>query len=243
MKKPKITPGTVLSALLLLALAVFGLTYRKEIWAVLTQQTARDAFIADVREGGFAGMLAFLGLQILQVVVALLPGEPVELMAGLLYGTWGGLALCLVGIGIATMAIYYCVRAAGAHAIDPAILQKYRFLRDEAHVKLFLFLLFFIPGTPKDALIYLGPFLPLNPLAFLLLATVGRIPSILASTFVGSQFAAGSWKVSLAVTLATGLVAGLCVLLQDRILDAVASLRGRFHRARKARAEEDPREK
>ena len=238
MKQLKKAVGTVFSAALLLALAVFGITYRNEIWAVLTRPEARSAFIAYVREGGFAGMLLFLGLQILQVVVAVLPGEPVELMAGLLYGTWGGLALCLVGVGVSTMAIYYCIRAAGAHAIDPAILAKYRFLRDEAHVKLFLFLLFFIPGTPKDALIYLGPFLPLNPLSFLLLATVGRIPSILTSTFVGSQFAAGSWKVSLAVSLVTGIAAALCVVFQERILAAVAFLRGRLHRAGKERPPE-----
>lgn len=87
--------GTVLGAALLLALAVFGITYRNEIWAVLTQQDARDAFIAFVHDSGFLGLLAFLGLQVLQVVVAVLPGEPVELMAGLLYGTWGGLTLCL----------------------------------------------------------------------------------------------------------------------------------------------------
>lgn len=240
MKTLKKYAGAALSAALLLALAGFGLTYRSEIWAVLTRQDARDAFIAYVHDGGFAGMLVFLGLQILQVVVAVLPGEPVELMAGLLYGTWGGLALCLLGVGVSSMAVYFCVRAAGAHAIDPAILFKYRFLRDEAHVKLFLFLLFFIPGTPKDALIYLGPFLPMRPLTFLLLATVGRIPSILSSTFVGSQFAAGSWKVSLAVAAVTGVIAALCVIFQDRILAAIASLRGRLRR--RGPADSAPRE-
>ena len=70
--------GTVLGAALLLALAVFGITYRNEIWAVLTQQDARDAFIAFVHDSGFLGLLAFLGLQVLQVVVAVLPGEPVS---------------------------------------------------------------------------------------------------------------------------------------------------------------------
>lgn len=57
--------GTVLGAALLLALAVFGITYRNEIWAVLTQQDARDAFIAFVHDSGFLGLLAFLGLQVL----------------------------------------------------------------------------------------------------------------------------------------------------------------------------------
>ena len=50
--------GTVLGAALLLALAVFGITYRNEIWAVLTQQDARDAFIAFVHDSGFLGLLA-----------------------------------------------------------------------------------------------------------------------------------------------------------------------------------------
>ena len=220
--------GTVLGAALLLALAVFGITYRNEIWAVLTQQDARDAFIAFVHDSGFLGLLAFLGLQVLQVVVAVLPGEPVELMAGLLYGTWGGLALCLLGVGLSSAAVYYCVRAAGARAIDASVLAKYHFLRDEAHVKFFLFLLFFIPGTPKDVLIYLGPFLPVRPHAFFLISTLARIPSVITSTFAGSQFAEGSWDVSLVVFLATGAVAGLCVIFQDRILAGIAALKGKF---------------
>ena len=211
--------GTVLGAALLLALAVFGITYRNEIWAVLTQQDARDAFIAFVHDSGFLGLLAFLGLQVLQVVVAVLPGEPVELMAGLLYGTWGGLALCLLGVGLSSAAVYYCVRAAGARAIDASVLAKYHFLRDEAHVKFFLFLLFFI---------YLGPFLPVRPHAFFLISTLARIPSVITSTFAGSQFAEGSWDVSLVVFLATGAVAGLCVIFQDRILAGIAALKGKF---------------
>ena len=55
MKQLKKALGTVLSAALLLALAVLGITYRSEIWAVLTRQDARDAFIAYVRNGGFTG--------------------------------------------------------------------------------------------------------------------------------------------------------------------------------------------
>lgn len=220
--------GTIVSVVALLALAVCGVYYRREIWDILVSQEARDAFIAYVRESGLVGLALFFGLQILQVVVAVLPGEPVELMAGLLYGTWGGLMVCLVGVALSTLIVYYCVRAAGAKAIDPSTLKKYRFLRDEAHVKLFLFVLFFIPGTPKDVLIYLGPFLPVKPFHFLLLATIGRIPSILTSTFSGRQFAVGSWQVSLVVIIVTGVLAGLCLLFQERILSLLASWRERF---------------
>ena len=84
------------------------------------------------------------------------------------------------------------------------------------------------PGTPKDVLIYLGPFLPVRPHAFFLISTLARIPSVITSTFAGSQFAEGSWDVSLVVFLATGAVAGLCVIFQDRILAGIAALKGKF---------------
>ena len=220
--------GQAAGVLVLLILAGFGLTYWREIWAVLTQPQARDAFIEFVRGKGALGVFIFLGIQLLQVVVAFLPGEAVELAAGLLYGTWGGLCLCLLGIFAASCMVYFFVRLFGAKNIDEKKLTKYHFLRDEAHVKFFLFLLFFIPGTPKDVLIYLGPFLPVRPHAFFLISTLARIPSVITSTFAGSQFAEGSWDVSLVVFLATGAVAGLCVIFQDRILAGIAALKGKF---------------
>ena len=85
---------------------------------------------------------------------------------GALYGTWGRAGLVPLGVGLSSAAVYYCVRAAGARAIDASVLAKYHFLRDEAHVKFFLFLLFFIPGTPGDVLIYLGRSCPSGPMRF-----------------------------------------------------------------------------
>ena len=210
--------GQVLGVLAVLILAGVGLTYRKEIWAILTQESARDAFIEFVRGRGVAGVFLFLGIQLLQVVVAFLPGEMVELAAGLLYGTWGGLALCLCGILLASCMIYAFIRLFHVNKIDEKTLSKYHFLHDKAHIRFMVFLVFFIPGTPKDILTYLGPFLPLPAWQFLLISTLARIPSVLTSTFAANQFANGAWKVSAAVFAITGIVAFLCLLFEERIL-------------------------
>ena len=150
--------GKMAGVLVILILAGFGLTYWREIWAVLTRPQARDAFIEFVRGKGVLGVFIFLGIQLLQVVVAFLPGEAVEFAAGLLYGTWAGLLLCLLGILLASCTVYAFVRLFGAKRIDEKAFTKYRFLRDEAHIRFSVFLVFFIPGTPKDLLTYLGPF-------------------------------------------------------------------------------------
>lgn len=210
--------GQMLGVLMVLVLAGVGLTYWQQIWAILTQESARDAFIEFVRGQGAAGVFLFLGIQLLQVVVAFLPGEMVELAAGLLYGTWGGLALCLCGILLASCMIYALIRLFHVSKIDEKALAKYRFLQDKAHIRFMVFLVFFIPGTPKDLLTYLGPFLPLPAWQFLLISTLARIPSVLTSTFAASQFANGAWKISAAVFGITGGVALLCLLFEERIL-------------------------
>ena len=215
------------SLVLLAALAVFGVTYHKQIWLVLTQPAARDAFVAYVRGTGVTGFLAFLGLQVLQVVVAVLPGEPVEIMAGALYGTWGGLFACQLGILVGSVAVYYCVKLAGAAAVDASVLHKYRFLRDDAHVKFALFLLYFVPGTPKDILLYIGPFMPVSARTFFAIALFARVPSVITSTYAGANIVQGNWKMSLLVFAVTGAAALLCVWQQDKILSAIKALKHR----------------
>lgn len=210
--------GTIFGAAVLAAVAVFGLTYHRQIWAILTQETARDAFIGWARGSGLMGVGVFLGIQILQVVVAVLPGEAVELAAGLIYGTWGGLALCLLGVFVSSVLIYYTVRALGARASAGEALKKYKFLRDEEHIEFALFLLFFIPGTPKDLLTYAGPFLPVPPVRFFLISTLARIPSMLSSTFAASSFAEGNLAAGAAVYAAAILAAALCLWKEEAIL-------------------------
>ena len=217
--------GACGSLVLLAALAVFGVTYHKQIWLVLTQPAARDAFVAYVQNTGVTGFFAFMGLQILQVIVAVLPGEPVEIMAGALYGTWGGLLVCQAGILIGSVAVYYCVKLAGAAAVDASVLHKYRFLRDDAHVEFALFLLYFVPGTPKDILLYIGPFMPVSARAFFMIALFARSPSVLTSTYAGANIVQGNWEVSALVFAVTGIAAVLCVWKQDKILHGIEVLK------------------
>lgn len=225
--------GRVLLCTLAAGLTLLGATYHKQIWAILTQQAARDAFQQFVQQSGLVGLLAFLGLQMLQVIVAVLPGEPVELMAGALYGTWGGLAVCMVGLLLGSVLVYWVVRLLGPQRIDAAALHKYHFLRDDAHVHFFLFLLYFIPGTPKDILLYLGPFLPVRPRTFFLIALLARIPSVLTSTYTGATFMAGRWQAGLVVFAVTGVVALLCIWQQEHLLHLLGRVKAKHHTHKK----------
>lgn len=206
-------------------LVVFGVKYRAVIMNLIESQVARDAFVAWVQSKGALGFLAFLAVQILQVVVAVIPGEPIELMAGALYGTWGGLFVCELGLLLGSIAVYGFVKLAGAKSVPEETLSKYKFLRDEAHVEFALFMLYFIPGTPKDLLLYIGPFMPVSAKRFFILATIARVPSVITSTYTGAHLMQGDLKTSIITAVITGAIALICIINQDKILQMIQKMK------------------
>lgn len=171
---------------------------------------------------GVWGALAMLGVQMLQVVVAVIPGEPVELAAGAMYGAFGGLALCLAGCLIGSAGVFSVVRRKGRAAFErtslSARLAQYRFLQDETRLEGLVFLLYFIPGTPKDILVYVCALSPLPLGRFLFLSTLARIPSVVTSTWAGASFAENDLWLTLAIFLCTGLLGMGGIWFQKRFL-------------------------
>ncbi|MCR2027068.1 TVP38/TMEM64 family protein [Anaerotruncus colihominis] len=172
---------------------------------------------------GFGGWLVVLGIQIFQIVVAFIPGEPVELIAGVLYGAWGGLATCLLGVVLASSAIFFTTRRFGQRLVVRIFGQKkvdeFKFLNNAQKVETVTFILFLIPGTPKDMLTYLAGISKIKPSRFLLLSTFARIPSIITSTLMGATMSRGNWITAALVflfTLAIGLVG---LLYKQKIMD------------------------
>lgn len=222
--------GIIISLAVIGVIAYFAVHYRVLIYNIITSKTAREEFIVFVRESGFKGVAAFIGLQLLQIIVAVIPGEPVELMAGVLYGTFGGLGICLLGVFIGNVIIYGVVKLLGAKSIDEETFHKYRFLRDKKNVELILFLMFFIPGTPKDILIYIGPFIPVKPMTFFLISTLARIPSIITSTYAAATLINGHWVRAIVLFAITGAVAVVCILAQDKIIAKLNSVKEKANR-------------
>lgn len=229
--------SAIFFALLLLATAFVLWHWRQELYALITSQQARDEFVAFVRSTGWRGLLAFLGLQMLQVLVAVIPGEPVEIMAGALYGTLGGMIICLVGVLIGSVLIYCFMHFLGANPLEGEKFQKYRFLQEPRRVETLVFLLFLVPGTPKDILLYLAPFLPMRPKRFFMLSTLARIPSVVSSTFAGATLARGQFGLMIAVFLVTGAAGLVGILCHDRLIKMLSEKKQQVQHHREQKKE------
>ena len=162
---------------------------------------------------GIAGILVMLLIQIAQVVVAMIPGELIEFVAGSIYGWLGGLLVCLLGVGIGQIIIFKLVKTFGKDFVEAAAgsnaMNKLKFLKDEKKLKRVIFLLFFVPGTPKDLLTYAVPFTSISLRDFIAITLFARIPSVLSSTYAGAAFAESKFKTLLITYMTIGVISAI----------------------------------
>lgn len=152
---------------------------------------------------GFIGQLIFIAVMALQVVLIFLPGEIVEIGAGYMYGPINGMLLCMAGSIIGTIIIYFCIEKIGGRyfkqKVDQKQLQKLTKMQSKKNIHMITFLVFLIPGTPKDLLTYVAPFTGIRLKSFLWITSIARIPSIVSSTIGGSSLHNDNWMVSIAI--------------------------------------------
>lgn len=120
-----------------------------------------DRVIERIQDAGAAGVLVLLALQFIQVVVAFIPGEVTQMAAGMLYGPLWGSLLILFGCAISSAFVYELVHRLGAPFVKDLIsdqhLKKFQDFEKTERLNIIVFILFLIPGLPKDTFTYIVP--------------------------------------------------------------------------------------
>lgn len=156
---------------------------------------------------------AFCLANMAQIVFAFLPGEPLELAAGYAFGFWEGTLLCLVGSALGTALILGAVRSFRLRVVNLFFstdsIASVSWLSQSRRFETLLFIVFLIPGSPKDLLTYVAGLGRCSAPRIVAITTVGRIPSIVTSTITASAFGEGNYTLALAAVAVTlALVAG-----------------------------------
>ena len=154
-----------------------------------------------VNESGVWGRIAFVGMMALQIIVAIIPGEPLEIGAGYAFGVWEGTGLCLLGALAGSALVFILVRRLGSKVVYAFFsrdkIEKISFLQDSKKLNLLAFILFLIPGTPKDVMTYFIGITPMKLSTWLLITGTARIPSVVTSTFGGDALGLGNYSLAI----------------------------------------------
>ena len=186
-------------------------------------------FLKDtVAAWGWMAPLVFMTIQALQVIISPIPGEITGPVGGALFGTLWGLIYSTVGLTVGTLFCFWAGRRWGEPLVRPWLSEHHwnrmNFIV-EAEGAIICFILYLIPGFPKDIISYLFGISPMPFWLFAAVSTLGRVPGTWISSYFGAHVAEQQYIYAVAFL---ALVLAVCLPLyyyRERILR-------RFHRKR-----------
>ena len=179
----------LLGLFLLLLIVAGGIALWRS--GLLRQLSDREKLVTMLRSAGAKGPLLCIGVQFAQVVIFVIPGEITQFAAGYVFGGWLGFTYSAIGIMLGSAFNFMFARLVGRPTLEqiipPATLEKVDAALNNAKGKSAIFLLFLLPGMPKDAMSYGAGLSNMNLLEFVVISGLGRSPGLLASILLGSQ--------------------------------------------------------
>ena len=180
-----------------------------------------EKFRSWVESRGILGRLIFIGMMVFQVIIALVPGEPLEIGAGYAFGAVEGTLLCVAGVTIGSLLVFGLVRRFGIRLVevffDTGKIKQLKFLQNEKRLDLITFIVFFLPGKPKDLLTYFVGLTDIKLSKFIFIVSVARMPSIITSTVGGSALGIKRYELAAIVFGGTVIISLLGLFIYNRI--------------------------
>ncbi|ABY95388.1 conserved hypothetical protein [Thermoanaerobacter pseudethanolicus ATCC 33223] len=197
----------ILIVIFVIALIVAMVTFGKNLTILINSP---DKFREWIHSFGKLGIIVFIGVQILQVIVFVIPGEVVQIAGGYLYGAFLGTLYSVIGITIGSLICFLIARVLGYNFVRSIVseekLKKFDYIINNPKGETILFLLFFIPGMPKDALSYIAGITPVKFYNFFIITLFARLPGIFFSAYIGANLGNKNYFMA-------GIVAIIAVLL------------------------------
>ena len=152
----------------------------------------------------------YIGAQIVQIIICIIPGNALQFAIGWLYGFWIGLLLSVIGAALGSAIVYYLARFLGHDAIHLLFGQRkvteYIDKMNSPKGLIITFIIFLIPGTPKDLCSYVAGLSDIKLKPYLIVSLIARTPGMMGSLLIGQQVGEGSY-------IGAGIIAAVAVIL------------------------------
>lgn len=189
--------GAVIFTVILTGVIYIAAPYMPEEYQQLLEQlqngdwaSSRDTLTQLLDGYGAAKPYVFLGLQVLQVIFAPIPGQLIGLLGGYLFGFWHGLFLTMLGLATGSFIAMGLGRLFGKRVVrrlvPQTLLEKFDYLASSGGLWNF-FMMFLLPALPDDAICFIAGLTRLRLSHLLLVCLLGRLPGMAVLVFVGSS--------------------------------------------------------
>ncbi|MEM5947048.1 TVP38/TMEM64 family protein [Spirochaetia bacterium 38H-sp] len=223
--KPKdfIFPVFIFVIFLLVFLVV---VFAPDLWSIISDSKKISALIKD---WGIWAPVGFIIFQILQVIIFIIPGEVAQISGGFIFGPFLGFLYSVIGIALGSSFNYFIAKFSGRSFIEDLVGKKEienfdTFILKKRTESIF-FILFIIPGIPKDILCYVAGLGNINFPSFLIISMLARFPGIIGSVWIGHALFEKEWFMA---ALIGAVAIGLFIigsLKRDKLTELISRLR------------------
>ncbi|CDG00560.1 TVP38/TMEM64 family protein [Clostridium chauvoei] len=163
---------------------------------------------------GKYSFIAYIVLQFLQIVVFFIPGELVQIAGGYIFGSFEGFLLSFIGILIGSVFSFLVARILGKPFVEKIVFKDDKWIfkkieeikKDKKKFKELVFIMYLIPGIPKDILGYICGITTLSLREFTIISMIGRTPALFISCFFGDKMSLDNLWILISIGIVVGLI-------------------------------------
>jgi len=170
---------------------------------------------------GTASAFIYIGFQVVQIVICIIPGQVIQIAAGYLYGFLTGYFLSIAGIAIGTFCTFYLARILGKDALH-ILFGKSKFTKmvgrlNSRRALIIIFIIYVIPGLPKDLAGYAAGMSKMKFPPFLFLSLAGRTPALMGSILLGSMAEDENYIFVIVIAIVFAVLFGIAFIKRNAI--------------------------
>lgn len=217
-KKTKVKVALVALTVAILAMyLIWDIAFHGPLMSLLSN---RDKLVASVQSFGLFAPLLYIVLQMVQTVVAPIPGQIVGSVGGFLFGPWG-ILWTTIGSLLGCWIVFLLARRFGRPLLEKifkkSVVAKFDFILEAKSASLVLFAIFLLPGFPDDVVCYLAGLTKLSIKRLMILVTLGRLPTIILTNFIGAGIGENFTIVAIASLLGV-IILGIGIWQRERVM-------------------------
>lgn len=211
--------GAIIFSLLVMVFLFVGYKYFHDYFYILKDPNEVRRIINSY---GQYSILAFIVLQMLQVIVFFIPGEIVQIAGGYIFGTLFGSVISLIGISLGSIIIFIICNIYGKPFVEKIISKRhlnfFKKVLKLGSVNYIVFLLYLIPGIPKDALAYICGISDISLKNFVIYSTLGRFPGIFMSAYFGAKIGTDNKHLLIGIAIVATVLFLVGVIKGEKII-------------------------
>ncbi len=211
-----------IATLIVVILIMVGATILVFPWINELKTTeGREALKLYIESKKTVGTFIFIGLQAFQVLLPIVP--PIQIIGGALFGTLWGSIFSYIGLYLGMSIVYGLVRIVGYPIVEAFVgekdLKKFNFLKDPDKVALVFFIIYLIPGMPKDTISFFAPLTDMNKKTYFLYVIPARFPLLFLSAVFGSAISNGNYTLAVILSIVMIDIGIIGIIFRDKVIN------------------------